>query len=189
MRGLRLTLLAGVLFTASAGPNALTPEYELKAHILVDLLPYVQARPEPGPRDRPFSILVLGRSPFGAYLDDYARTRTIQKRPIRTLYARNLSEAAACDAVFICRSEIRRADAILGWAQARHAITLSDDEALAQRGVVLNLLMEGRFVRLAVNPEAATAAGVVISSQLLRNARMLTPKRLSSSAPDRGVAP
>ncbi len=175
MKGAGWALWFGLAVVAQAAPPP--PEYVLKAKILVGLLPYVQWPDEAAQGDRPFQIAVLGRSPFGPHLDELAKTHTAHRRPIRLRYTGRASEAEGCQAIFICRSELSHLEAVLAWAQPRHVLTLSDDEALAQRGVMMNLLMEGRFVRLAVNQESATAAGVLISSQLLRDARLLSSKR------------
>ena len=168
-----LVLVTGTLIAGPVGSEAAIPEYALKAQILVELLPYVQWHPDLEPRDRPFVILVLGRSPFGSNLDDYARPRTIQQRPIQIHYATKLSDATSCDVVFICRSESSRVQAILAWARGRRALTVSDDDRATRQGVMVCLLMENRFVRLAVNPDVAAAGGLFFSSQLLRYARIL----------------
>jgi hypothetical protein len=63
----------------------------------------------------------------------------------------------------------------MAWARNHQVLTVADDEAMARRGVMVNLLMERQYVRLAVNANALSAAGISLSSRLLRNARMLPP--------------
>ncbi|WP_306591175.1 YfiR family protein [Geothrix sp. 21YS21S-4] len=154
------------------------PEYSIKAKMLVEMLSYVQWPPSAEPAAA-FDLVVMGRSPFGRHLDDYARSRTIARRPIRIRYLPKTGDPGPCDAIFLCASESARADAVWAWAQERQALTLADDEALARRGAMVVLLMEGRFVRPAVNLGAASAAGISFSSRLLQYARILSTPRPS----------
>ena len=147
----------------------------LKAQVMTQLLSFVEWPPEAGPPGKPFDLVVMGKSPFGSYLDDYVRDRTIRHHPIRVRYLAKAGDPGACSAIFLCRSEVGRAGSVGAWARSHQVLTLSDDEALAHQGVMVNLLMEGRFVRLAVNLQAVSAAGLSLSSRLLKNARILPP--------------
>lgn len=168
---------AVVAGTPSVGDPVPRPEYALKAEFLIELLSFVQWPPTPDPAAWPIDILVVGKSPFGTYLDDYARARTIQRRPIRIRYQAKAVDVGPCHVVFICRSEAGLADGILAWARNHQVLTVSDDEVLARRGVMVNFMMEGHRVRLAVSPSAASAAGLTISSRLLPYARILPSTR------------
>ena len=165
-------LVPGLLWAGAAGPAAPAPEYAVKAQFLVELLPYVQWRPEPPAGARPFVIGVFGRSPFGTYLNDYVRGRTVRRQPIQVRYGDRIQDLAGCDVVFICRSESSGLGAALAWARGRRMLTVADDERAIRQGVMLCFLMDGQFVRLFASPEAAAAEGLVFSSQLLRIARM-----------------
>ncbi|GLH70581.1 hypothetical protein GETHPA_21140 [Geothrix rubra] len=164
--------LPGACWAGVAIPEAAAPEYALKAQFLVELLPYVQWRPEPAGSGKPLVIGVLGRSPFGTHLNDYARGRTVRQRPIQIRYGERIQDLAGCDVVFICRSESSGIAGIVAWTRGRRVLTVADDERGAREGVMLCFLMDGQFVRLFANPEAAAAEGLVFSSQLLRIARM-----------------
>lgn len=169
-------ILAAALAGASLGSaEAPRPEYVLKAQILINLLAYAQWPADADPAARTFDLVVVGRSPFGTFLDEFARTRTFQRRPIRIRYLPRGGDPGSCAAVFLCRSEGDRVEGLAAWAKVHQVLTVSDDEAFARKGVMVNLLMEGRYVRLAVHPSAASAAGITLSSQLLRGARILDP--------------
>jgi hypothetical protein len=166
----------GLLAGGSAGgarAAAPEPEYEIKARMLVELLSYVQWPADSDPAKRAVDIVVVGKSPFGAHLDNYARIRALERRPVRIRYLAKAGDPGSCAAVFVCRSEVGRADALMAWARSHQVLTVADDEAMARRGVMVNLLMERQYVRLAVNANALSAAGISLSSRLLRNARML----------------
>lgn len=178
---MRRTSACLVLATVAVGSAPLeaqapVPEYALKAEVLLKVLSYVQWPSGPEPAGWPIDIVVVGKSPFGTYLDDYARARTIQRRPIRVRYQAKAADVGPCHAIFICRSEAGRADAVLAWARNHQVLTVSDDESLARRGVMVNLVLEGHLVRLAVSPSAAAAAGITLT-RLLPYTRILPPAR------------
>lgn len=172
-----MVLLSGLIWAGAASPEAPAPEYALKAQFLVELLPYVQWRPEPAGTGQPLVIGVLGRSPFGTHLNDYARGRSVRQRPIQIKYGDRIQDLAGCEVVFICRSESSGIAGIVAWTRGRRILTVADDERGIRQGVMLCFLTDGQFVRLFANPEAAAAEGLVFSSQLLRIARMPGPSR------------
>jgi hypothetical protein len=60
-------------------------------------------------------------------------------------------------------------------ALAGHSIlTVSDIEDPAQRGVMIRFVAESNRIRLRINADAAKAAGLSISSKLLRPAELVT---------------
>jgi hypothetical protein len=178
-------ILAGLclliaLVTGSSAAMGAEPEYATKAKIMLMLLPYVQWPSQEAWGDRPFQVAILGKSPFGSHLDEVVQKLTVHHKSIQIRYTTKLNEAEGCQVLFICDSEAQRVDAVLGWTRGKPILTVTDDEAMACRGVMVNLILEGRFVRLAVNPEAANASGIFLGSQLLRNARILSTRRSPS---------
>ena len=162
-------VLASVVLTARPQP---VDEFVLKAQALVELSPFFTWS-EPRDPDQHFIIVVVGKSPFGASLDAYARRRAIRGRRIEIRYAQKVSEVRPCDLVFICRSERRNAAEILDWARGKGVLTVADDEELLKSGIVVDLLAESGLLRLYVDPAAASMAKLAVSSQLLRIARIV----------------
>ncbi|WLT31223.1 YfiR family protein [Geothrix sp. PMB-07] len=167
-------------FLASDPVTTPPTEYETKARILLMVLPYIQWSSESSWKDGPFVIAVLGDSPFGYHLDEGARSLTIHHRPIKIRYITRVREAEGCHALFVCSSEARRLDGIFAWTRGREVLTLSDDPALAKRGIMLNLLLEEGFVRLAANPEAVQGSGLTLGSRLMALARPIRASGASS---------
>jgi len=170
LRGSAAALIFAVAGKAGAPPPM--DEYVLKAQALVELSPYFKW-PDTRDANRSFVIVVVGGSPFGAKLDTYARGRTVQGRKIEVLYAARTAAIPPCDLVFICRSERRSAGEILDWARGRGVLTVADDESLLKKGVMVDLLAEANLLKLYVNPASAAAEKFVISSQLLRLAKIV----------------
>lgn len=153
-------------------------EYASKARILLMVLPYIQWPSQESWVEGPFKVAVLGESPFGTRLDEGTRSLTVHHRSIQIRYISKVRDAEGCQALFVCNSEVPRADGILAWLEGREILTISDDERLAKRGVMLNLLLEGGFVRLVVNPQATHRSGLVLGSRLMSIARTVSTERV-----------
>jgi len=80
-----------------------------------------------------------------------------------------------CHILFISRSERPRLEQILAHLQGRSVLTVSDLEDFARQGGVIRFVLVEDKVRLRINLEAAKAAGLTISSKLLRPAQIVTP--------------
>lgn len=170
---LALAMAAQAPALAAAAPQLAQPEYELKARFLLQFPEFISWPPASGMEDltRPFVILVLGDSPFGARLDEAAAGRKVQGHPVAVRYAHDPQAMDGCQMVFICGSERGRLDAILARAASRSVLTVADTEGFASRGVMINLVIESSLPRFEINHAAAQAAGLPISAQLLGLAR------------------
>lgn len=166
-------LVAALAAQAMAPPQAAQPEYELKARFLLQFPEFVSWPPASGMGDpaRPFVILVLGDSPFGAWLDQTAADRKVQGHPVEVRYSHDPADLDGCQMVFICGSERNRLSGILAKAAARSVLTVADMEGSAARGVMIDLVIESSLPRFEINRAAALAAGLPLSAQLLGLAR------------------
>lgn len=176
LRSVLLWMLAGTC--CCAWTQKPVSEYRLKAQILIQILPYVQWPKEEAEPGRAFNLVVLGKSPFGDDLDDQARSRTVGKRPIRIRYVTRMVDVGPCEAVFICQSESSMVGKIANWARANKILTIGDDSAFLDKGIMMNLILENEArkrssVKLAVNMEEAKAGGFLISSRLLAFATII----------------
>jgi hypothetical protein len=151
------------------------PEYARKADLLLFLLPYVQWPSGTKWESGSFELAVLGKSDIGPHLDGKVQALTVHKKPIRIRYVSRPNDAEGCQAVFICASEAPRIDRILAWAKGRPILTLSDDVAMAKRGVMVNLLLYNARVGLFVNPDVASASRLSLGSTLQANAHPNLP--------------
>ena len=166
-------LMAAPVFTlAPAGQG----EWTLKAQFIIELASFLQF-PRPKDAASPFVIVVLGESPFHGELENYAKGRLIQGRPIRIRYLPHVPVGQDCDLLFICRSESARARAIVAWCRSRAILTVAEGDQLAAQGVMVNLLVEGTYLRLGLNQRALEEEGFAIGAQVLKVARVLVPPK------------
>jgi hypothetical protein len=160
----------------SAAPVAV-PEYQIKAVFLFNFAQFVEwpatAFPDSG---GPLVIGVLGEDPFGPYLDETVRGETVHGRPIEVRRFQRLSEITDCHILFVSQGELDRLDEVLVALKDRSVLTVSDAENFAARGGMVRFLTDRNRIRLQINLEAARAAGLTLSSKLLRPARIVDTK-------------
>ena len=150
-----LVLTAGWFLSAGGARGQLSREYDLKAVFLYNFASFVEW-PESafaGP-EAPFVVGILGHDPFGRVLDD-------------------VEEAGGCHILFVSASERRRVQEILDrW---RHApmLTVADFPDFVELGGAIGFRTEDKRLKVDVNAGAARAAGLTVSSKLLKVARVI----------------
>jgi hypothetical protein len=151
-------------------------EREIKATFLFNFAQFVEWPKESfaGP-DAPFVIGVLGEDPFGAILDEVVRGETVKNRAFVVTRFRRAEDVAVCHILFISGSEAPEDARIFDTLRGRPILTVGDADGFASGGGMIRFVTENKHVRLRVNLEAARAAHLTISSQLLRAAQVVRP--------------
>jgi hypothetical protein len=173
---LALWASAGPLWPARAADLRETPtEYQLKAVFLFNFAQFIEWPPATFPDPKaPLVIGVLGDDPFGASLDETVRDEMIGQRKLVVERYRRVEEITRCHILFISQSEAGRLKPILAQLRGRNTLTVCDTPGYALRGVMIRFVTDKNKIRLRINLEAAKAAGLVISSKLLRPAEIVT---------------
>jgi hypothetical protein len=169
------TLISLVLSGLANSAVGTSPEYQVKAVFLFNFAQFVEWPPQSfEDAAAPFVIGVLGTDPFGTALEGAIRGETLNGRSFVIERYHSVTEIRHCQILFISRSEAAHIGEI-GAALAGHSIlTVSDIEDPAQRGVMIRFVAENKRIRLRINADAAKAAGLSISSKLLRPAELVT---------------
>ena len=149
-------------------------ENQVQAVFLFNFSRFVEWPPQAfaAPND-PFVIGIVGSDPFGVRLDEAVRNEQINGHPLTVRRFRSISDVDNCQILFIDRSEIGRLGQILAALDHRSTLTVSQAEGAAQRGVMIQFATENSRIRLRINVESARAAGLTISSKLLRPAEIV----------------
>jgi len=160
---------------AQSGPVS---EYQLKAVFLFNFAQFVDwpAAAFTDPQS-PLVIGILGDDKFGNSLDQTVRGERVNDRPFLVQRYTKLDEIGTCHILFISQSERGRLDQIITALQGRNVLTVSDADGFALQGGVIQFVTENNKIRLDINLEAAKAAGLTISSKLLRPATIVTPEK------------
>lgn len=166
-------LLLMLLASVSVAANAPT-EYQVKAVFLFNFTQFVEWPADAfADEQTPFVIGVLGRDPFGSALDDAVRGETVNGRPLVVQRYRNIGELKPCQILFIDRSARADAERVLASLANQRTLTVSDLDLEGDPSVIIRFLTQDRKIRLRINVGAARAAGLTISSKLLRPAQVV----------------
>jgi hypothetical protein len=172
-----LALALGGLAAPDVAPAApaLSREYEVKAVFLYNFAQFVDW---PGDAfasaSDPLVIGILGEDPFGKYIDEAVRGERVNGRPIAIRRISRPEDAASCQILFISRSEAGNLPGILSLLKGKNVLTVSDIDGFSHGGGMIRFVMENNKVRLRINIDAARAAGLRISSKLLRPSEVVS---------------
>ena len=118
----------------------------------------------------PIVIGVLGNDPFDGSLDQAVAGERVNGRPIVVRRLTNIADATGCQILYISASEGAQLPQILSTLKGRNVLTVSDLGNFMQSGGMIRFELIDQRVRLRINPQAAQAAGLKLSSKLLRAA-------------------
>lgn len=121
----------------------------------------------------PFVICVLGGEEFADELEMTVRGEQVSQHPLQVLRAGAMKEPGDCHILYIDKTAAQSLDDILAAVDGRGTLTVSDLDGASRRGVMIQLATENNRIRLLINVESARAAGLTISSNLLRPARIV----------------
>ena len=174
---LRFTTLALCLalgLGAAELQAAVSRENVLKAVFLFNFAQFVEWPQEAfAEADSPFVLCVLGADPFGDSLDEVVAGESIRNHRMATRRYREVEQASTCHILYVSAAESPRLEHILatldGALSSPSARRISSPSS---HGIIQFLIVENRL-RLRINVEAAKAAKLSISAQLLRQAEIV----------------
>jgi hypothetical protein len=161
-------LAATTCVSAQAEPPT---EYEVKAAFIHNIAKFVEWPAAP-PTDGKLRLCIVGQDPFGSALDSL-RGRPIGDKVWEVSPAKPNSNLRECGVLFIAASERNNLGQVLNATRGSAVLTVGDSEGYAEQGVMVNFYREQNRVRFEINAEAASRAGLKISSQLLKLARIV----------------
>jgi len=170
-----LATFAGCCLACLTGAGSLTAQppkpsqYQVKAAYLLNFGKFVEWPAKPGTAsDEPFHICVLGKDPFGTSLDAALAGETINRAPLAARRIAKPQDAAACRILFISTSEQESLKSVLQSLEKIPVLTVSDIAQFVRQGGMIQFVFSGNRVRFDVNLVAARAAGLNLSSELLK---------------------
>lgn len=172
-RAICLAIVWLILAATGTAQRAAFDEREVKAVFLFNFAQFVEW-PD-NAFDSPNSAVVigvLGDDPLGALLDEVVKGEVVKGRPLTVVRFRRVEDVKLCHVLFISRSESRSYEQITKALRTQPTLTVGETAGFTRFGMIRFMTEENR-VRLEVNVEAAKAAGLTISSNLLRAARIV----------------
>jgi hypothetical protein len=156
--------------------NAAPTDYQLKAVFLYNFTRFIEW-PETAFSDPAGDLIigVLGEDPFGADLDRVTSGEMRDRHAVTIVRYKDIDDIGPCHILFISASQRPKLPAILKKLHGSSVLTVADEEGLARKGVMINLITADNRVKMDINLKAATAAGLTLSSKLLRAATVVDP--------------
>ena len=186
---IRVLLAAGaaVAVTATAllappAPGAATPspprEHDVKAAFLYHFAQLVEWPVGAAGPGEPFVIAVVGPDPFASALDRALEGKSVRSQPIDVRRFASLAQLgrARVHVLFVGGGDAGFRERALDAVSGQPVLTVGESEGFAERGGMIGfrLTREGR-VGFDINARRAEQAGLRMSSQLLKLARIVGP--------------
>jgi hypothetical protein len=171
----RRTLCSVALFavafhacSAKARAQSAVDEYHVKAAFLFHFAQLVEW-PSDSPNLGGNSLLLctLGDDPFHGELDNTVAGKQIGSRILRVRHLGRFPDARGCNLLFISKGESDRIPSLLESLRNAPVLTVGDADGFLAAGGMIRLFLDENKVRFEINRQAAEAARLRISSQLL----------------------
>lgn len=169
-----LPLTPQALVSAPAAPT----EYEVKAVFLYNFSQFVEW-PEASlaGTTSPFVIGIVGEDPFGPHLDEAVKGETVLGHPLVVQRYASVADVGTAHILFIGNTASGQLADLLVALEGRATLLVTDIDRAAERGAIIQFANEQNRLRLRINVAAAKAAGLTISSKLLRPATIIATER------------
>lgn len=179
VRQLRALLLCGLACAVALSATAATPtEEQVKAVFVFNFSNFVQWPPDVySAPAQSFDICLLDADGLAAHMAEAIAGESVEGRSLRIRRIASAAEGDDCRILFIGRGEASRSGSVAELANRRGTLTVSDSEGMAERGVMIQLANQNNRIRLLINLDEARAAGLQISSNLLRPAQIVRTGR------------
>jgi len=166
-RSARILLWLFSLALASFAPRASSeelPEYRLKAAFIYNFTLFTEW---PAGVGATLNLCVFGKDPFGEEIDPL-QGKKAGDHSIAIHRKTSVESLKGCQIVFIAGSAIGSLPRVLDSLRGTPVLTVADSPSAAAQGVALNMSVAQNKITFEANLQAARAAGLNLSSKLLR---------------------
>jgi len=152
-----------------------TSTNHLKAAFIIRFAEYIEWPPNSTINDdhTPVTIGVIGDSPLFSLLIQNTKNVKIMGKKIIVISISNPSDITECNIIFISKIPQKDLKQILSEADQHPILTVGDTRDYEKMGVIINLFETGDHVRFNINKLAAQRNGIVLSSKIMRLARVV----------------
>lgn len=163
-----------LLLTAAAQVER-ADEDQVKAAYLYNFVKFVDwpANRFSGAND-PTIICLVGDDRLAEVLRQTVLRKAVKGRPLEARELRDDGEIKGCHILLIAFQDRTRILKALRSAQACNVLTVGQTEEFTRLGGMINLVRKENSIELEINPKAAEAEGLKISSRLLAVSRIVT---------------
>jgi hypothetical protein len=158
----------------AAEQRTATAEDDIKAAFLFNFTKFVEWPATD--RTRPFRICTVAEPAFGTAVERTIAGETAGGRPIEHVTPPTPDAARSCHMLFVGRVENDRLERWLAAVRGAPMLVVGESRAAWDRGAHINFVVDENRVKFDVNPDAASRAGLTVSSKLLRVARTVAAR-------------
>jgi YfiR/HmsC-like len=159
---------------AAAGQRSGTAEADIKAAFLFNFTKFVEW-PATAPAG-PFQICTLADAAFDSVLVRTLTGESTDGRPIVRSTPEGPEFARTCHILFISRAENLHADRWMAAVRGQPVLVVVESKSAEDAGAHITFVIDDNRVKFDVDDDAASRAGLKISSKLLRVARHVTAR-------------
>ncbi len=155
-------------------PSDAPKAYTLKAVFLYSFGRYVEwPKTSFATAKAPFVIGVLGEDRFGGALDEIAKKRTVQGRPIVVKrFATLEAYKPPCQILFVSRSlSAEQQAAVIAKTSGKPVLVVGETPGFAERGGIADFVAANDRIAIEINVDSARRAGLHVDARLLRLAK------------------
>jgi len=167
-----LLIIYGALFlSAQTSPSR---EYQIKAVFLYNFTQFIEwpAHSFHGPQ-APAVIGILGKDPFGKYLEETIAGESINKHPLVIQHFNTIEEVSNCHLLYININDKSKLEQIVEKLKGKSVLTISDANGFYKMGGMIRLYTKDDKINIQVNLEETKAENLIISSKLLKLAEIV----------------
>ena len=165
-----------ICFVNNLSAQAPLSEYKVKAVFLYNFTRFIDW---PGKAftagNTPFKIGILGKDPFGSYLDETMRGENVSGHPIVIERYENLKQVGDCHILFINFKGSERIKDVIASTKDKNILTISEHENFVKWGGMIRIFSENNKIRMQINDNAARNSDIKISAKLLNIAEVYYP--------------
>lgn len=165
-------LVAATLMSAGAWALA-SSEYQLKAVFLFNFAQFVEWPPEAfDEAASSLNICVAGNDPFGPELEAVMQGERVGGRLLAIERLTDVDAAPNCHLVYVNQPEEQLRET-LRKLKGKPVLTVGETQSFMNSGGMIRFNMDGKKIRLIINPKAADESQLRLSSKLLRSSELI----------------
>jgi hypothetical protein len=148
-------------------------ESEIKAGFLYNFTKFVEWPQDAFADARaPIVLGIVGANPFGTLLVG-AAGKTVNGRAVLVKQFKEDEDLRGCQILFVSSSEKRHTAQILEKVKGARVLTVGEGPGFTQAGGMIAFVVEGNKVRLMIDLDATSEAGLKISAKVIAVARLV----------------
>lgn len=181
-RGLKIFANAGLVIMALSfvkfatvlpQKRAARDDAEVKAVFLFNFAQFVEWPQAKLAADSAIVIGILGKDPFGRYLDETVQNEIVNGHPIKIERYASVRHIGTCHILFINPSRSIRIENVLKKLKGKNTLTVSDATSFAKQGGMIHFMKENNRIKLKINLGSVKESELSVSSKLLNLAEII----------------